>query len=157
MLPISELQLVMTFPSFLKPQRGLRAGLAVFAALAVGAVASACGDDPFAIRWTESPDTVLLYSLARPELNLVSGFNFQSRFPVTVEGPTSTGNWDVAVDTRDNQIVLLPPGALGISSRAGIAELPGKTFRIRRGERDEVFFVDLVRILAFKLVDDHLQ
>ena len=32
------------------------------------------------------------------------------------------------MDTRDGQIVLLPPGALGVLSRAGIAELPGETF-----------------------------
>jgi len=118
----------MTYPSVLTFQRGRRAALAVFTAFAVGAVATACGDDPFAIRWSENPDTILLYSLARPELNLYSGFNFQSRFPVTVEGATSTGNWDVAVDTRGGQIVLLPPGALGIDSRAGIAELPGELF-----------------------------
>jgi len=118
----------MTHSSFLQSQSAWRAGLAVFAALAVGTVASACGDDPFAIRWEESPDTVLLYSLARPELNLGSAFNFQTRFPVTIEEANSTGFWDVAVDTRGGEIVFLPPGALGIDSRAGIAELPNTTF-----------------------------
>lgn len=125
---ILELRPGMMFPSLLKFQRAQRVGLAVFAALAVGSVATACGDDPFAIRWQESPDTVLLYSLARPELNLVSGFNFQSRFPVTIERATATGTWDVAVDTRGGQIVWLPPGALGIDGKAGIAELPGEIF-----------------------------
>lgn len=111
-----------------KSSRAPRAVLALLTALAVGVVATACGSDPFAIRWTLSPDSVLLYSLARPEFNLVSGFNFRSRVPVTVEDATSTGTWDMAVDTRDGRIVMLPPGALGIESRAGIAELPGMTF-----------------------------
>lgn len=119
----------MTHPWFSKWfSKSRRAGLAVFTAFAVGAVATACGDDPFQVRWLESPDTVLLYSLARPELNLVSGFNFQARFPIIIERATSTGDWDIAVDTRDGQIVLLPPGALGVRSRAGIAELPGEDF-----------------------------
>jgi hypothetical protein len=89
---------------------------------------SACGDDPFAINWTPSPDTVLLYSLARPELNLVSGFNFRRRQVVRIEGAESTGAWDMAVDTREGQIVLLPPGALGVESAARIAPMPGETF-----------------------------
>lgn len=128
MLLILESPLGMTSRPFFRRQRVRRAGLAVFTALTVGTVASACGDDPFAIRWELSPDTVLLYSMARPELNLVSGFNFHTRFPVVIEEATSTGTWDMAVDTRGGQIVMLPPGALGIDSRAGIAELPGELF-----------------------------
>lgn len=102
----------------------------VSVAVAVVALASlgGCGDDPFAIRWTESPDTVLLYSLARPELNLTSGFNFNNRIPVRIEAPAATGTWDMAVDTRNGGIVLLPPGALGVTSRAGIAAVPGSSF-----------------------------
>ena len=97
------------------------------AALALAAVA-ACGDDPFAIRWDADPDTVVLFSLARPELNLVSAYNFHIRLAFRVESATATGNWDVALDTRGNELVLLPPGALGIESRAGIARVDGLSF-----------------------------
>jgi hypothetical protein len=103
--------------------------LAVAIATGIGVIAlAACGDDPFAVNWTPAPDTVLLYSLARPELNLVSGFNFRRRLTVRIEDPESTGSWDMAVDTRGGQIVLLPPGALGVESWARIAPVPGETF-----------------------------
>lgn len=91
--------------------------------------AAACGDDPFKIDWTESPDTVLLYTLSRPELNLPSGFDFYNRTTVIIEQPDATGNWDMAVDTRAGRVVLLPPGALGVSSKAQVAALPGRTLR----------------------------
>jgi len=88
----------------------------------------ACGSDPFAIKWVEAPDTVLLYSLARPELNLAAGFNFQARSTIRVEAATATGTWDFALDTRDDQLVFLPPGALGVASKARVTALPGMEF-----------------------------
>lgn len=97
------------------------AAVAVAVALLMGG--TACGDDPFAFDWTDTPDTVLLYSLARPELNLVSGFNFFQGVRVQVEAPAATGQWDAAVDTRDGQIVLMVPGAFGVASTARIAPL----------------------------------
>ncbi len=98
-------------------------------ALALATVAwAACGSDPFAIKWSISPDTVTLYSLARPELGLPSGFNFYNRVPVLVERASSTGNWDVAVGTQDGAIVLLPPGALNVPGKARVAALPGMSF-----------------------------
>ena len=107
--------------------RGLRpAPVAALVALSVGL--TACGGDPFAFPWQLSPDTVLLYSLARPELNLEAAYNFNNRRKVRVESARATGTWDVAVDTRGGQIVLLPPGALGISSKASVASLPGLSF-----------------------------
>ena len=51
---------------------------------------AACDDDPFRINWEESPDTVLLYSLARPELNLPSAFNLNTRRLVQIETPGAT-------------------------------------------------------------------
>ena len=97
--------------------------------LTMGAVgAAACGDDPFKIDWVESPDTVVLYSLARPDLNKVSGFDFYNRYALVVEDAESTGNWDFAVGTRNGRIVLLPPGALGVTSKARVAALKGRTF-----------------------------
>jgi hypothetical protein len=100
--------------------------MAVTALIAVGGLA--CSNDPFAIPWTESPDTVLLYSLARPELNLVSGFNFNTGASYRIESANATGKWDVALDTRGGQLVFLPPGALGVTSRARITTFPGEAF-----------------------------
>lgn len=97
--------------------------IALAAALLMGPLA--CGDDPFAFNWSDRPDTVVLYSLARPELNVPSGFNFLSRATVTIESPTATGAWDLALDTREGDLVILPPGALGVDSRARIAPLDG--------------------------------
>lgn len=88
---------------------------------------AACGDDPFRVDWVEAPDTVRLFSLAHPDLNLVSGFDFNNRFALAVERADATGNWDMAVDTRGGRIVLLPPGALGVTSKARVAALKGRT------------------------------
>jgi hypothetical protein len=106
-----------------------RATLVLTAVATVGIVGStACGADPFAIQWSSSKDTVLLYSVTRPELGLPSAFNFYTRVSWRVESPNATGNWDVAVGEKDDQIVLLPPGALNIAGRARIAELPNTNF-----------------------------
>lgn len=98
------------------------------AALAMAAGTAACGDDPFAIDWVAAPDTVTLYSLARPELELPSAFNFSQRSTVRIEVPGASGRWDLAVGTRGDELVFLPPGALGVESRARIAILPGQTY-----------------------------
>lgn len=102
--------------------------LATVVALGLVAGTSACGDDPFAIRWVETPDTVTLYSLARPELNLESAFDFRNRRAVVVESPSATGQWDIAVDTRDGQIVMVPAAVLGVDSRAAVVPLPGQSY-----------------------------
>lgn len=110
-------------------RRPLRARLAaVVAVLGVVASTAACGDDPFAVRWVATPDTVTLFSLARPQLNLPSAFDFRNRTAVVVESPGSTGSWDMAVDTRDGRIVMLPARVLGVDSRAAIVPLPGMTY-----------------------------
>jgi hypothetical protein len=93
-----------------------------------GIAAAACGDDPFAVRWAAQPDTVLLFSLARPELNLLSAFDFRNRARLRVEQPGATGRWDAALDTRDGQLVFLPPRVLGVESRAGIVPIDSLTF-----------------------------
>lgn len=98
--------------------------IALAAAVLVAAL-TACGNDPFSYRWSDVPDTAQIYSIARPELNLPSGFSFYDGFALVVELPSATGRWDVALDTEDGQLVLLPPGAVGIVSRARIAALPG--------------------------------
>jgi hypothetical protein len=99
---------------------------AIVAALLMGL--TACEQDPFVFRWNATPDTVRLYSLARPEPNLVSGFGFLDRARILVEAPGSTGQWDVALDTENGALVLKPPGALGISARAAIATLGAVPF-----------------------------
>jgi hypothetical protein len=103
----------------------------------------ACDDDPFKIRWAANPDTVLLYSLARPELNLNSGFDFVSRSAVRIEAPSAVGKWDLAVDTKNGQVVFVPPGAIGVTgSRARIAPMGGMSFEeIRRAPRDTTLYI----------------
>lgn len=90
-------------------------------------LAAAC-EDPFEIRWEASPDTALIYSLSRPEPNLPQAFNFYFRTPLAVEAPGSSGQWDIALDQQGGRLVLLPPRALGINSRARIAPIPGVSF-----------------------------
>jgi hypothetical protein len=92
---------------------------ALSAALVV--LLAACGDDPFAFQWSDVPQTAVIYSLARPELNIPSGFSFYDGAAWPIESPLATGRWDAALDTEDGQLVLLPPGALGIEARARIA------------------------------------
>ena len=124
------------------PVRRTRIGAlcAMLGVLAVGL--AACDDDPFAFRWDPEPDTVLLYSLARPELNLVSAFSFYSRIPLRVEAAGTAGQWDAAVDTRDGEIVLLPPGALGVVGAARITTLEGLTLDdVRRAPADTLVYV----------------
>jgi len=70
----------------------------------------------------------LLYSLARPELNLEAAYDFHNDLRIRVEAAKASGSWDVALDTRESQLVLLPPGALGITSKASVAVIPGVAF-----------------------------
>ena len=91
-------------------------------------MAGACGDDPFAITWISTPDTTLLYSLARPELNLPTAFDLYDRLEFAVEVPGATDQWDLVVDTRDGQLVMLAPGALNITNKARITVIPGVDF-----------------------------
>lgn len=102
----------------------------------------ACGDDPFQIDWQLAPAEVLLYSLARPELNLPTAFQMNRRRTVQIESPGATGTWDFAVDTQDGQIVLLTPSALGLDSRAAIAPMPGMNFdSIREAPADTASYI----------------
>jgi hypothetical protein len=107
------------------PRRAL--GIAPVLAALTGAI-GACGDDPFSFRWSDVPDTAQIYSLARPELNVASGFSFLDGASLVIERPAVTGLWDAVLDTQGGELVLLPPGALGVSSRARIAALPGIAF-----------------------------
>ncbi len=89
-----------------------------------------CDDDPFRVDWVENPDTVRLYSLARPELNLLSAFDFIGRYPVSIESPNAAGQWDLALDTQGGALVFLPPRSVGIqASKSGVAPMPGADFQ----------------------------
>ena len=109
--------------------------------LALTVIATACDDNAFEVDWTPFPDTTVLYSLARPELNRPSAFNMEQRSTIRIEVPGATGQWDFAVDTRANQIVLLPPGALGVTSRARITALPGQKFaQVKEAPQDTALY-----------------
>lgn len=105
-----------------------RTPLAAAVWVASAVALAACGDDPFSFQWSDVPDTARIYSLARPELNVASGFSFYDGRAVTIETPNATGLWDAALDTQGGSLVLLPPGALGITSRARIAVFPGAAY-----------------------------
>ena len=113
-------------PAAARLPRQVLAGIPA-AALAL-ALLAACDDDPLSVRWVESPDTVRLHALSRTEPNLYSGFDFHPRIPVLIESLATGGNFDLAVDTAGGQFVWLPPGALGVTSSAGIATMEGETF-----------------------------
>jgi hypothetical protein len=113
-------------PAFLTSRRA-RTRLGTAPVLALALVTAGC-EDPFEIRWEAQTDSALIYSLARTDPNLPTAFNFYFRAPITIEAPGSTGQWDVALDTQGGGLVLLPPRALGINSRARIAPLPGIPF-----------------------------
>lgn len=120
--------------------RGTR--LVVMSALAT--TLAACGDDPFQINWELAPDTVLLYSLARPELNLPSAFNLNRRQFIQIESPGATGSWDFAVDTDTvaNQLVFLVPGAMGLASRARITSVTGVSWDdVRKAPADTASYI----------------
>ena len=98
------------------------------ALIASASMLSACGDDPFSVRWTADPDTVRLYALSRPEPNLLSAFDFYNRVPKRLEAVGTGNQWDLVADAREGRFVWLPPGVLGISSDAALATLEGVSF-----------------------------
>jgi len=95
------------------------------------------------VNWQENPDTVILFSLARPELNLRSGFDFINRTPIRIESPEATGKWDMVLDTHEGGLVLLPPGALGITgTKARIIPMGPMDFdAVRRAPSDTTLYV----------------
>ncbi len=105
-----------------------RTVVAAALAIVLTSVTAACGDDPFQITWISTPDTTLLYSLARPELSLPTAFDLYDRVELVVEAPGATDAWDMAVDTEDGVLVMIPPGALNIVNEARITMIPGVDF-----------------------------
>lgn len=103
----------------------------------------ACDDDFYTVRWEESPDTVLLYSLARPELNLYSGFDFLGRKGVQIESPSAVDGWDMVLDTQDGDLVFVPPRAIGVAnSTASIAPMGVMAFEdLKKAPRDTILYI----------------
>jgi hypothetical protein len=90
---------------------------------------TACGENIFEATWTVARvDTVLVYSLARPELNLPNGYDFVNRRTMEIHDPGATGQWDLIVDTQNGELVFLPPGGLDVVSEAMILKLPDMNF-----------------------------
>ena len=98
----------------------------VFISVLLGLGLGGC-DDAFSFDPDIRSDTVTVFSLAVPRLNLPSAFSFTrlgGTVPVILES-SGGDNWDVAFDTREGQLAVLPPGAFGLISRARVTELPG--------------------------------
>ncbi len=121
--------------SFPSPQTGIQAmqrpmrAVALLLALTGFAGLSACEEQPFGfVEWTLSPDTARIFSLARPELNLPSGFDFVDQVPVKIEGQAAIGGWDMALDTRNGALVAVPAVAFGLDSEARIADMGQRAF-----------------------------
>ena len=106
-------------------------------------VITACDDNYYVIHWEESPDTALLYSLARPELNLYSGFDFLGRRGVRIEAPSSVNGWDMALDTRDGDLVFIPPRSVGVAnSTASIAPMGAMAYEdLTKAPRDTTMYI----------------
>ena len=100
--------------------------LAVISALVP--LLAACDDD-FNQSWSALPDTVLLYSVSRPELiGQPSAYDFYDGVPFVVENPTSTGRWDVVLVDQGNTLALVPASAFNeLDTRAGIATIGAQT------------------------------
>ncbi len=103
---------------------------------------TACGDDPFLLRWTANLQESVLFSLDRDELNRASGFNMLSGATIVIENPQVEGDWDFSAERQGGQMVLLPPGALGVLSRAAVAALPGMLFdEVTRAPTDTLVYI----------------
>ncbi len=96
------------------------------ALLVAGALASACGDDPFLVRWEENPLQATVYTVNREPYDLPrpSAFHMMERRAVILEDPQSQGRWDFAVERQGDGLVFLPPRVLGVTSQAGVAAIP---------------------------------
>ena len=125
---------------FREPIVAIRRLIPALVLLAMATVA--CGDDPFLVRWTEDPRERVIYSLDRDERNRPSAFEMLQGRQVVLESPEAIGRWDFALDRQAGELVLLPPRALGVTSDAGIAPIPGVRYEdVREAPRDTAAYV----------------
>lgn len=97
--------------------------LALFLAC-TGTVAGACGDE-FVLPEDLLSDTVTLFSLDVPRLNLPSAYSFGRNFhsPQILE-TVDPGIWDLGIDTQNGALVGVLPADFGLVTRARISVLP---------------------------------
>lgn len=104
---------------------------------------AACDDGFGPQKWSATPDTVVLYSLSRPEhFNQASAYDFGgSGIPRRVESIYTPGQWDLVLLEQDGGFAFAPASAFeGQSSRAGIATVTGTTLEaLDRAPRDAQF------------------
>jgi hypothetical protein len=124
---------------FLSRSARLRVAALCFA-LALGL--TGCGRNIFEQSWTTADvDTVQIYSLARPELNLPSGWDFVTRTPYQLKSTGVTSAWDVLLDTQDGQLVFLLPGSLGLTSETLVLPMPETAFDdVLRAPKDTTLY-----------------
>jgi hypothetical protein len=102
---------------------------------------AACQEDPFIVRWVEDPKEAVIYALDREELSRPSAFHMLHKEAIVIEDPLSQGQWDFALDRQDGGMVFLPPRALGVVSRAGIAPIEGVDFaEVREAPGDTLLY-----------------
>lgn len=127
-----------------KDRNGLVSWSGFLAALLVGeaALLSMAGcDDPTWVEWYNVPDTTLLYSLARPEMDLLSAMDLVYGYRVSVEAAGASGSWDLVLDTRDEQLVLEGSGFFGMSGGAAVATIAGATLEsVQEAPRDTILY-----------------
>lgn len=126
----------------MRPSSVRLGGLVLFAGVYTLA-STACGNNPFDLNWEVDPDTAVVYSLARPELNLPTAYDLVFENLVLIQAAGATGTWDFAVDHRGDGLALLPPGVFGIVSTAQITSM-GSSLRfedVARAPTDTTLYV----------------
>jgi len=112
---------------------------------------AACDDGFGPQEWSATPDTIVLYSLSRPEhFNRASGFDFgaQVGIPRRVESTFTPGQWDVVLIETNGGFAFAPASSFeGQSSRAGLATVTGTTLEeLERAPGDSQFLTTPVAL-----------
>ena len=110
------------------PRRLQSASVRLLSLALLGVLLSACGDDPFVLRWQQNPREATLFSLDRPELNRPQAFDMLQGRRIIVQSAQEDGRWDFAVDRQNGEMVFLPPRTLGVVSAAALAPFPNVSF-----------------------------
>jgi hypothetical protein len=122
--------------------RGFLRSFALAGLICTSVGVSGCGRNPFQLNWTAQPDTSLIYSLQRPEINLPSGFDFVLRLPIEIQRPGSTGQWDVLLDTEGGELVIRSPRFYNIASDARVAVFENMSFdQVLKAPRDTLLYI----------------